>query len=129
MVQLLQAYWKGGLVGRFAVSLFRAVLNHRSWHVIVDRKSSLEEIFLDPGFFWSWERFEDRWLNYFGYVEEDLEHTVVDVVANYNSLVCDDLRRFMEDTQFIKVCGVHTLIRVMQALARRLRDFPSGVTT
>lgn len=61
---------------------------------------------MDPGFFWSWERFEDRWLNYFGYAEEDLGHTVVDVVANYNSLVCDDLKRFMEDTQFIKVCGI-----------------------
>lgn len=65
--------------------------------------SSLEEIFLDPGFFWSWERFEDRWLNYFGYAEEDLGSTVVDVIANYNSLVCDNLKNFMGDTQFIKV--------------------------
>lgn len=82
----------------------------------------MEEIFLDPGFFWSWERFEDRWLNYFGYAEEDLGHTVVDVVANYNSLVCDDLKRFMEDTQFIKVCvGV---LRVVSRVARvwGLRD-------
>eukprot|EP00752_Nemacystus_decipiens_P003326 g3077.t1 len=68
-----------------------------------DRTSSLEETFLDPGFYWSWERFEDRWLNYFGYAEEDLVHTVVDVVENYNSLVCDDLNMFMEDTQFIKI--------------------------
>lgn len=70
-----------------------------------DRTSSLEEIFLDPGFFWSWERFKDRWLNYFGYAEEDLVPIDVDMVANYNSLVCDNLKNFMEDTQFIKVRG------------------------
>lgn len=79
------------------------LLNTDSAYLIV-RTSSLEETFLDPGFYWSWERFEDRWLNYFGYAEEDFVHTVVDVVANYNSLVCDDLKMFMENTQFIKVC-------------------------
>ena len=39
-------------------------------------------------------------------------HTVVDVVANYNSLVCDDLKMFMEDTQFIKVCARCCILRV-----------------
>lgn len=38
-------------------------------------------------------------------------HTVVDVVANYNSLVCDDLKMFMEDTQFIKVCASCGVLR------------------
>lgn len=76
------------------------------------RTSSLEEIFLDPGFFWSWERFEDRWLNYFGYAEEDLVPTDVDMVANYNSLVCDNLKNFMEDKQFIKVHTDHECLRV-----------------
>lgn len=70
----------------------------------LERTSSLEEIFLDPGFFWSWERFEDRWTNYFGFSEEDLVTTNVDVIENYNNLVCADLKSsFMKDTQFIKV--------------------------
>lgn len=43
-------------------------------------------------------------MNHFGYMEEDLVHTSVDVMANYDTLVCGNLQRFMEDTQFIKVC-------------------------
>lgn len=71
----------------------------------------MEEVFLDPGFYWSWERFEDRWLNYFGYMEEDLGHTVVDVMAIYDTLVCGNLQEFMEETQFIKVCEFFSLDR------------------
>lgn len=67
----------------------------------------MEEIFLDPGFFWSWERFEDRWTNYFGYAEEDLVPVHVDVMESYESLVCGNLKSsFMKDTQFIKVRGL-----------------------
>lgn len=70
------------------------------------RTSSLEEVFLDPGFFWSWERFEDRWINYFGYAEEELVLTHVDVMENYDTLVCGNLKsNFMGDKQFIKVRG------------------------
>ncbi|CAB1099382.1 unnamed protein product [Ectocarpus sp. CCAP 1310/34] len=91
--------------------------------------SSLEEIFLDPGFFWSWERFEDRWLNYFGYAEEDLGSTVVDVIANYNSLVCDNLKNFMGDTQFIKITNTEyfaPLLTVNQHAGRTvLEEIPS----
>lgn len=62
---------------------------------------------MDPGFFWSWERFEDRWTNYFGFSEEDLVINHVDVMENYNSLVCSNLKEgFMKDEKFIKVCAV-----------------------
>lgn len=59
---------------------------------------------MDPGFFWSWERFTDRWINYFGYAQEDLVITHVDVMENYEKLVCSNLRKsWMRDSQFIKV--------------------------
>lgn len=62
---------------------------------------------MDPGFFWSWERFEDRWTNYFGLSEEALVVTRVDVIEDYNSLVCSNLKKgFMKDEQFIKVSTV-----------------------
>ena len=72
------------------------MLNH-------DRTSSLEEIFLDPGFFWSWERFVDRWTSLFGFPEDIIALTYVDVIENYNSLVCSNLKNFKKDKQFIKV--------------------------
>lgn len=72
----------------------------------LERTSSLEEIFLDPGFFWSWARFEDRWTNYFGFSEDDLLPTNVNVIDHINILVCADLKSsFMKNTQFIKVRG------------------------
>lgn len=59
---------------------------------------------MDPGFFWSWERFEDRWINHFGYSEDELTITRVNVMENYNSLVCSNLKKsFMQNRQFIKV--------------------------
>lgn len=61
---------------------------------------------MDPGFFWSWERFADRWLHVFGFAEEDLVPVRVDVMEHYNSLVCGNLKNsFMQDKQFIKVCS------------------------
>ncbi|CAM9583030.1 unnamed protein product, partial [Discosporangium mesarthrocarpum] len=69
-----------------------------------DRTSSLSEIFLDPGFYWSWERFVDRWENLFGYPKEELRSINVDVMESYDSLVCVNLKTsFMKDEQFIKV--------------------------
>lgn len=64
----------------------------------------MEEVFLDPGFFWSWDRFKDRWINLFGYPEEDLVITRVDVMNNVESLVCGNLKRsWMKDAKFLKV--------------------------
>ncbi|CAM9597933.1 unnamed protein product, partial [Choristocarpus tenellus] len=66
--------------------------------------SSLEELFLDPGFYWSWERFADRWENVFGYPVEDLKPVNVDIMEMYDSIVCVNLKTsFMKSEQFIKV--------------------------
>lgn len=82
-------------------SVFDPIVDSR--HFTHLRTSSLEELFLDPGFFWSWERFADRWTSYFGYPEESLTLVNVDMIENYNSIVCNNLKNFMKDRQFIKV--------------------------
>lgn len=58
---------------------------------------------MDPGFFWSWERFKDRWINAFGYGEDALVMAHVDAVESYDSLVCKNLKTWKRDKQFIKV--------------------------
>ncbi|KAG5176242.1 hypothetical protein JKP88DRAFT_203159 [Tribonema minus] len=83
-----------------------------------ERRSSLEEIFLDPGFWWSWDRFMGRWTGRFERAAAEIDIVVVNVSAEVEALACGDLRRWRVRDQFVKVAGAHYFAPALAVNAR-----------
>jgi hypothetical protein len=83
-----------------------------------DRRSSLEELFLDPGFWWGWERFQQRWVSQFGRELSEIRVKEVDVMKEYDSLVCGDLTRWLSKDKFVKVTNTEYFAPLLTANPR-----------
>jgi hypothetical protein len=84
----------------------------------LDRRSSLEELFLDPGFWWGWERFQQRWVSQFGRELSEIRVKEVDVMKEYDSLVCGDLTRWLSRDRFVKVTNSEYFAPLLTANSR-----------
>ncbi|CAM9438955.1 unnamed protein product [Chrysoparadoxa australica] len=64
---------------------------------------TLLDVFQDPGIFWGLDRFKERWEGLFRLDSSVLKWEDVDVVEDFEKLVCNDLRTYKAEHQFIRV--------------------------
>lgn len=88
-------------------------------------RSSLEDLFVDPGFWWGWDRFTERWVTEFSLPVANLTYVDVDITAEADALLCSgDLFSWRENDRIVRVTTADYFAPILTLSAQRQTPLP-----